>query len=81
MEIPVFNANCVDPDQMPQNAAPDLGLHCLPMTLLGVSQLKQIKEPLIFVLFFLFLHKKKKKIEKGSCQFLAKECAQYRLTA
>ena len=23
-------ANSVDPDQMPQNAASDLGLHCLP---------------------------------------------------
>ena len=33
-EIPVFNANSVDPDQTPQNAASDLGLHCLPMSLL-----------------------------------------------
>ena len=24
-------ANCVDPDQMPQNAASDQGLHCLPL--------------------------------------------------
>ena len=28
----------VDPDQMPHNVASDLGLHCLPMTLLGVSR-------------------------------------------
>ena len=27
-------ANSVDPDQTPQNAASDLGLHCLPMSLL-----------------------------------------------
>ena len=24
-------ANCVDPDQTPQNAASDQGLHCLPI--------------------------------------------------
>ena len=29
----VFNANSVDPDQTPQNAASDLGRHCLPMSL------------------------------------------------
>ena len=34
MEIPVFNANGVDPDHTPQNAASDLGLQCLPMSLL-----------------------------------------------
>ena len=33
IKIPVFNANSVDPDQMPQNVAFDLGLHCLPVTL------------------------------------------------
>ena len=31
--MPVLNANIVDPDQTPQSAASDLGLHCLPMTL------------------------------------------------
>ena len=30
-------ANAEDPDQAPQNVASDLGLHCLPMTLLWVS--------------------------------------------
>ena len=30
-------ANSADPDQMPHSAASDLGLHCLPNTLLGVS--------------------------------------------
>ena len=50
-------ANSGDPDQMPRSAAFDLGLHCLLITLLRISQLQWIK--------------------KGSCQFLAKECAQY----
>ena len=30
-------ANSGDPDQMPHFVASDLGLHCLPITLLGVS--------------------------------------------
>ena len=29
IEIPVFNANGVDPDQMLRSAASDQGLHCL----------------------------------------------------
>ena len=29
-----LNANSVDPDQTPRSAASDLGLHCLPMSLL-----------------------------------------------
>ena len=32
-------ANSGDPDQMPHSAASDLGLHCLPITLLVVSRL------------------------------------------
>ena len=32
IEIPEFNTNGVDPDQMSLFAASDLGLHCLPMT-------------------------------------------------
>ena len=35
-------ANSEDPDQMPHSAASDLGLHCLPITLLGVSQLQGV---------------------------------------
>ena len=31
--------NSGDPDQMLQSAASDLGLYCLPITLLGVSRL------------------------------------------
>ena len=32
-----------DPDQMPRSAASDLGLHSLPITLLGVSRLPWVK--------------------------------------
>ena len=35
-------ANSGDPDQMPHSAASDRGLHCLPITLLGVSGLKRV---------------------------------------
>ena len=30
IEIPVFNTNSVDPDQVPRTAASELGLHFLP---------------------------------------------------
>ena len=36
-------ANSGDPDQMLHSAMSDLGLHCLPMTLLGVSRLPVLK--------------------------------------
>ena len=36
-------ANSGDPDQMPCSAASDLGLRCLPVTLLGVSSLQWFK--------------------------------------
>ena len=38
-------ANSGDPDQTPQkhSAASDLDLHCLPNTLLGVSELQWVK--------------------------------------
>ena len=42
-------ANSNDPDQTPCSAASDLGLHCLPTTLLGVSQLQGDKEVLVYV--------------------------------
>ena len=32
-EIPVLNANSIDPDQAPRSVASDLGLYCLPMSL------------------------------------------------
>ena len=30
----IFDANSVEPNQMPQSVASDLGLHCLPMSFL-----------------------------------------------
>ena len=36
-------ANSGDPDQTPHSVTSDLGLHCLPITHLGVSQLQWIK--------------------------------------
>ena len=38
-------ANSGDSDQTPHSAASDLGLHCLPTTLVRVSQLQWVKEP------------------------------------
>ena len=35
-------ANSGNPDQMPHSAASDLGLHCLPITLLQVSWLQWV---------------------------------------
>ena len=35
-------ANIGDPDQMLHFAASDLGLHCLPFTLLGASRLQWV---------------------------------------
>ena len=34
IQIPVFNANIVNPDQTPRSAASDLGLHCLQISFL-----------------------------------------------
>ena len=42
VEDPVFNANSGDPDQT-CFAASDLGLHCLPIPLLGIFRLKWVK--------------------------------------
>ena len=36
-------ANSGDPDQTLHSAASDLGLHCWPFTLLGVSRLQWVK--------------------------------------
>ena len=55
IEIPVFYANSVDPEQMLHPAAAsDLGLHCLPVTLLGVSRLKWVNTLSWFFFFFFF---------------------------
>ena len=42
IEIPVFNANSVDTDQMLQNVVSDLGLHCLQMSLLWDARQKWV---------------------------------------
>ena len=42
VELHVF-ANSGDPDQMPCSAASDLGQHCLPVILLGVSRPQWVK--------------------------------------
>ena len=39
-------ANSGDPDQTTLSAASDLGLHCLPVTLLGVSRIQWVNESL-----------------------------------
>ena len=39
-DIPEFNANIVEPDQMPCSAVSDLGLQWLPMSLLWDSRHK-----------------------------------------
>ena len=43
-------ANSEDPDQTPHSAASDLGLHCLPITLLGVSSLQRVKEEYLMII-------------------------------
>ena len=40
-----LHANCGDPNQTWHSAASDLGLHCLPSTLLRVSRLQWDDEP------------------------------------
>ena len=40
----ILLANTVDLDQMPHYVASDMGLHCLPMTLLRVSWYEWVKQ-------------------------------------
>ena len=42
--ISIFNANSVDPDQTPQYAASDLGLRCLPVSLLWDTRHKWVND-------------------------------------
>ena len=42
IDIPVLNANSVDPDQTPHCAASDLGIHCLPISNLWDVRLKWV---------------------------------------
>ena len=41
-------ANSGDPDQTLHSVVSDLGLHCLPITLLGVSGLQWVKKKLLY---------------------------------
>ena len=42
IENPFLNANNVDPDKTPRSAASDLGLYCLPMSLLWDARHKWV---------------------------------------
>ena len=44
IEIHVFSANSVDPDQTPRSAASDLGLRCFSMSFLWDARLKLVKK-------------------------------------
>ena len=46
-------ANSGDPDQTPRSVASDLDLHCLPVTLLGVSRLQWVKSIPFLIIEFL----------------------------
>ena len=45
IEIPVFNANNIDPDQVPRSAASDLDLHSLLPSLLRATRHKWVNSP------------------------------------
>ena len=48
-------ANSGDPDQTPHSVVSDLGLHCLPITLLEVSRLQWVSEyPICLIIDFFF---------------------------
>ena len=57
----ILFANSEDPDQMPHSAVSDLGLHSLPITLLGVSPLQWVNADNIQKFFLIFTHKKQQK--------------------
>ena len=49
-------ANSRDPDQTPHSAASDLGLHCLPITLLRVSRLQWVQFHVTIIVFVKLCH-------------------------
>ena len=51
------SANSGQPDQTLCSVASDLDLHCLPITLLGVSRLQWIKEDYLTIILSQILHK------------------------
>ena len=90
-------ANSVDPDQMLQNAASVQGLYCLPLASVAQldarptgdqevagstpAEVGNILSWRLIMKYFLRSFSPFRWFKKGSCQFLAKECAQYWLTA
>ena len=54
-EISKLNANSLDPDQTPHIAASDLGLRCLPMSLLWDARRKGVRLPRPFIQSSLFI--------------------------
>ena len=50
IEIPVIYANSVGPDQTPRSVASDLGLHCLPMSLLWDARHKLVNSGVVLIL-------------------------------
>ena len=68
-------ANRGDPDQAPHSAASDLGLHCLPFTLLRVSRLQWVN-PLVHLVLIVW-NSKYLNLSNVKCNFVS----QKRLTA
>ena len=59
MEMPVINANSVNPDQTPRFAASDLVLHCLLMSHLWDARHKWVKRADIFATLSAFLKQRR----------------------
>ena len=75
-------ANSEDPDQMLHSAMSDLDLHCLPVTLLGVSQLQWVKLSLKAnsvdgILKFFFFSWKIGLTFCANCLTICKKCQPY----
>ena len=62
IEIHAFNAKSEDPDQTPCSAAFDLGLHCLPMSILWDARHKWVEGKYCEIVLFPF---QKRFIVKG----------------
>ena len=50
-------ANCGDPDQTLCSAVSGLGLHCLPITLLGICRLQWVKIMMLLGMLIICMHK------------------------
>ena len=55
VEIPELNENSIDPDWTLHSAASDLGLHCLPMSLLWDARLKWVNQSFKHYIFMSFI--------------------------